>query len=976
MLVVEAERGPDAAEEKTPPGPGAVDSPARGFCAAPQPPDEAARLGALRAYYVLDTGPEEPFDDAARLAAQVCETPVALVSLVDAERQWFKARIGVEASQTPRSVAFCAHAILGRDLLEVPDAAADPRFSGNPLVTGAPHVRFYAGAPLLTADGHALGTLCVIDHRPRQLSPGQRQALAVLAKQVVAHLELRRRVRELSALAEERERDRAEGEKVRAERDRAEAVVRETVAFASAPRLPLPPTVPRRPGLLLLVSVALPLALTAWGFRAAQERVRTARLTRFDRAVATVEASVRGRLASYRQILTGCRATLLSRGSLGREEWSRLAAGLALADHPGVVAVGYVARVGRADLPSFEAAAEQPGYLVRPRGDRPEYLPILHLEPREADAGAPGFDVGTDPVRREAAERSRDASLPAVSGRLQLPGEATGFWMLLPVYAPDQPAASPEERRTALRGWIFAAVRAADLLTGLPSPMARELDVEVFDSPGVSYERLLLDGDSLLRAVDPGPRALSRGVPLDLWGRPWSLHLTTLPAFERPAREPGLALLLGLVVSALAGGVAWSLASTRGRALALAESMTAAVREGEARTRAVVDGVVDGIITFDEGGAIRSFNRAAEGIFLHPPSAVLGRSIESLIPETRGDLRDGFRNESRGRRSDGSEFPVDLAVSELHDQGRTLFVAVVRDVTERKRAEEALRGSEARTRSMVENLLGGLLTFGEDFRIDSANRTAERLFGAAPGSLLGRPVGEILAGAREGEALREALLGVLGKVSEWEGRRADGTVFPFELSLFEFQAEGSRHLAAHVRDLSERREVERLKKEFLSTVSHELRTPLTSIRGSLSLLSSGAVGELPAEAAEVAAIAERNSLRLIGLINDILDLERLETGRLEMHPEEVGLREVAERSIESVRPMADQAGIALVPPASDARVLADPDRLVQVLVNLLSNAVKFSPAGSAVTVTVSEDGGWAEARVADRGRGIPAAFLV
>ncbi len=161
---------------------------------APIPDREPERLEALRRYRVLDTPPEEAFDDLASLASQICGTPIALVTLVDGERQWFKARVRFDRPETPREEAFCAHAVLGTELLVVPDASADLRFAANPLVTGEPKIRFYAGAPLVTSDGFALGTLCVMDKAPRVLSPAQSEALRALARLVVDQLELRRRL--------------------------------------------------------------------------------------------------------------------------------------------------------------------------------------------------------------------------------------------------------------------------------------------------------------------------------------------------------------------------------------------------------------------------------------------------------------------------------------------------------------------------------------------------------------------------------------------------------------------------------------------------------------------------------------------------------------------------------------------------------------------------------------------------------------
>jgi DNA-binding response OmpR family regulator len=155
------------------------------------PPNESQRIKALTAYDVLDSPQERVFDDLVRVASLTCQTPIALISLVDESRQWFKARVGLDATETPRENAFCAHAIHGSEILEVKDATRDTRFMENPLVQGPPDIRFYAGAPLVGKSGLAAGTLCVIDRRPRQLTTEQREILTCLSRVATSLLEQR-----------------------------------------------------------------------------------------------------------------------------------------------------------------------------------------------------------------------------------------------------------------------------------------------------------------------------------------------------------------------------------------------------------------------------------------------------------------------------------------------------------------------------------------------------------------------------------------------------------------------------------------------------------------------------------------------------------------------------------------------------------------------------------------------------------------
>lgn len=156
------------------------------------PTNEVARVAALQRYAILDSEPEQGFDDLTLLASYICQTPIALISLVDENRQWFKSRVGLSISETSREIAFCSRAILQSDIFIVPDTLQDERFRNNPLVVSEPNIRFYAGAPLITEEGYALGTLCVVDRTPREVSPDQKEALKALSRLVLAQLEFRR----------------------------------------------------------------------------------------------------------------------------------------------------------------------------------------------------------------------------------------------------------------------------------------------------------------------------------------------------------------------------------------------------------------------------------------------------------------------------------------------------------------------------------------------------------------------------------------------------------------------------------------------------------------------------------------------------------------------------------------------------------------------------------------------------------------
>jgi PAS domain S-box-containing protein len=308
---------------------------------------------------------------------------------------------------------------------------------------------------------------------------------------------------------------------------------------------------------------------------------------------------------------------------------------------------------------------------------------------------------------------------------------------------------------------------------------------------------------------------------------------------------------------------------------------------------------------------------------------------------------------------------LEVAISNLHAQ-----------IGQRAQVEAALRESETRYRRMVELSPEGIVVVGRG-RFLYANAAAARLFGAnGVQDLVARPLLELIeADARAGTCTELEQLAVTGAVApslEVHLLRVDGSSFDAELTAAGVSFDGQPAVQILIRDVGERKAVERMKDELLSVVSHELRTPLTSIRGALGLLAGGVLGPLPGKGQRMVEIAVSNADRLIRLLNDMLDLERMRAGRTLLDLRSCDMAELVEQAAAEMRGLADRAGVRLVVRPSRGGVRADPDRIVQVLGNLLSNAIKFSPPEAEVELSAVERGTSVLFSVRDQGRGIPA----
>jgi PAS domain S-box-containing protein len=413
----------------------------------------------------------------------------------------------------------------------------------------------------------------------------------------------------------------------------------------------------------------------------------------------------------------------------------------------------------------------------------------------------------------------------------------------------------------------------------------------------------------------------------------------------------------------------------------------------ESRTglQAIMESTSEGIVTFDRAGVIRSANPAAERLFGSEPGELGGTEVSELLAEiswsnaaealrsdrtAEGRTLIGRRAIVRGRRRDGTEFPLEFAISTTSVAGVPIYVGVGRDVSRRESEAQELQERERRFRAVFEHAGVGIIISRRGVMLD-ANAAFGEMVGRSIGELRGRSWGELTCpdDVFEADRLLQELDNGTRDFFRREQRflRRDGSPVWVSVTATPQRSDqdDSNLTIAVVEDISERKEIERLKNEFVSVVGHELRTPLTSIRGSLGLLAGGVAGDLPQEARKMVQLAVDNTDRLVRLVNDTLELERLDAGRMELHRRPTELADLTASALRAVHALAEAAGVSLLSTVSGIRLLADPDRVVQALINLIGNAIKFSPRDGRVIVSAEPRGHLALVSVTDEGPGIP-----
>lgn len=452
-----------------------------------------------------------------------------------------------------------------------------------------------------------------------------------------------------------------------------------------------------------------------------------------------------------------------------------------------------------------------------------------------------------------------------------------------------------------------------------------------------------------------------------------------------------LLALLGSVGIFLFRPLVWRVEQDLKRIYELASDVEAK----ETRLRSILETLADGVVTIDSQGTVLSVNQAAENIFGYDSTEVKGKNFRFLLPKTERRGRMAFfenyvrkgqgdqtttGREVTGLKKDGSEFPLEVAVSSLEVDGKQMFTSVVRDLTIQKQAESRLK----RQAWVLSNIADPVLLTDPQGNIVECNIAAETALGYERAELLGSPIMELLVqdsvvsdGSMQIDARSTADSGQVWR-SEFKIKRKDGAIRLFAnttTGMFDERGTLVGRISVN-RDVTEQREVDRMKGEFISVVSHELRTPLTSIMGSLGLIRSGAMGEINDEVGGMIDIAHSNGDRLIRLINDILDLEKIEAGKMEFIVESLDVASLLAQAESDNQGYADKSSVTLnvTQNMRDVSVFADKDKIAQVFANLLSNAIKFSPAEAEVEFGAYRRKQSIRFFVKDHGPGIPDEF--
>ena len=684
---------------------------------------------------------------------------------------------------------------------------------------------------------------------------------------------------------------------------------------------------------------------------------------------------LRGRLLDYEQVLRGAVALFHASRKVERVEWATYVKMLdTQSSYPSLRIIGHV-RVER---------------------DR---APVTYVAPADdANARAIGFDLYTDPARRAAMHQARDTGEPVLTAPVQLlrdlnEAPRASFVMFLPIYRGGATPETVAARRSSLVGFVYGSFRAADLIersVGQPLGIRlRLVDASDAQAPAVLYEP---------HAAAPSAAMLERTELLIVRGRTWRLEASALPGsgLGSAADRARLVLAACLAIGVLLTLLTWSLLNTASHARELARRMGLTSEELK-RFRAAVDAHQDTLIMVDANaarivyaneGACRNLGYRREELIGQPPDIIFADRDAARLAAEYEQLKDGAATpiyRALHRRKDGNTFPVEISRELVLTASGPYVLGIARDISARLEAERALRESEQRLGLALQSsrlalfdwdLRTGVVHLGDQWGVILGGTPAE---GDAPIERL-----EALVHPDDLPGLREQLrLLVKGEISsyriEHRVRHMSGEWIWIE-SVAQVSERDAGGRAIRVTgtngDITARKRLGDMKNAFVAAVSHELRTPLAGIVASLELIKEGSAGELPPDAKRFVDMAHANGERLNELINDVLDLERAESGRLRLELESIDvgalLKEAAALNASYAEKYSAQLRVE-APAGLSAR--ADRKRLQQIVANFISNAAKFSPKNGQIHLAARRSPeGRVVLSVADQGPGVPEDF--